>query len=64
MLPGMLATTVLGEQITAAIVKPSGANLWLVASAVLILALLAYGGHRWLRRVDVASREQRDAGRG
>jgi uncharacterized membrane protein YdjX (TVP38/TMEM64 family) len=64
MLPGMLATTVLGEQITAAIVKPFGANVWLVAGAVLVLALFAYGGHRWLRHADVAGRERHDAGRG
>jgi len=52
MLPGMLATTVLGDQITAAVIAPTGANLWIAAAALLAIATIAYAGSRWLRRTD------------
>jgi phosphatidylserine/phosphatidylglycerophosphate/cardiolipin synthase-like enzyme/uncharacterized membrane protein YdjX (TVP38/TMEM64 family) len=63
MLPGMLATTVLGDQITAAIAAPSRANLWMAGSALLALGMLAYAGHRWLRRADARPADDRDAKR-
>jgi len=49
MLPGMLATTVLGDQLTEAISEPTRANLWIGAAALLALATLAFAGQRWLR---------------
>jgi phospholipase D1/2 len=50
MLPGMLATTVLGDQVTAALADPTRVNGWLVALAGLALAALAGFGHWWLGR--------------
>jgi phosphatidylserine/phosphatidylglycerophosphate/cardiolipin synthase-like enzyme/uncharacterized membrane protein YdjX (TVP38/TMEM64 family) len=50
MLPGMLATTVLGDQVTAAIADPTRVNFWLVGLAGLALAGLAWFGHWWLGR--------------
>ena len=50
MLPGMLATTVLGDQITMALADPSRINYWLVALAGLALAGAAAFGHWWLGR--------------
>ena len=49
MLPGMLATTVLGDQITDWISEPARGNLWIAGAAVLALALIAFAGQRWLR---------------
>lgn len=49
MLPGMLATTVLGEQLTEAISEPTRANLWIAAAAVLAIATIAFAGQQWLR---------------
>ena len=50
MLPGMLAATVLSEQLAAALEDPTSVNWWLVAAAVLGLLTAAYFGQRWLRR--------------
>jgi len=50
MMPGMLATTVLGDQVTAALIDPSRLNGWLVGLAGIVLASLAAFGHWWLRR--------------
>ena len=49
MLPGMLATTVLGDQLTDVLSAPTRANLWIAAAAVLAIALIAFAGQRWLR---------------
>ena len=49
MLPGMLATTVLGDQLTEAISEPTRVNLWIGAVALLALATMAFAGQRWLR---------------
>jgi uncharacterized membrane protein YdjX (TVP38/TMEM64 family) len=49
MLPGMLAPTVLGDQLTAAISAPTRASLWVGAAALLALATIAFAGQRWLR---------------
>jgi uncharacterized membrane protein YdjX (TVP38/TMEM64 family) len=57
MMPGMLATTVLGDQVTAALVDPSRLNGWLVALAGLALAGLAAFGHWWLRRASSGTRK-------
>jgi uncharacterized membrane protein YdjX (TVP38/TMEM64 family) len=56
MMPGMLATTVLGDQVTAAIADPSRVNFWLVGLAGLALAGLAGFGHWWLGR-DAAKKK-------
>ena len=58
MLPGMLATTVLGDQLTEAISEPTRANLWIGAAALLALATLAYAGQRWLRHADAGARKK------
>ena len=50
MLPGMLAATVLSDQLAAALEDPTSVNWWLIAAAVLVLLTLAYFGQRWLRR--------------
>ncbi len=50
MMPGMLATTILGDQMTAALADPTRVNGWLVALAGLALASLAGFGHWWLGR--------------
>ena len=58
MMPGMLATTVLGDQMTAAIADPSRLNFWLVGLAGLALAGLAGFGHWWLGR-DAGKNEKK-----
>ena len=50
MLPGMLAATVLSDQLAAALEDPTSVNWWIIAAAVLLLLTLAYFGQRWLRR--------------
>ena len=50
MLPGMLATTVLGDQLTEMISEPTRANVWIATAAVLAIATIAFAGQRWLRR--------------
>jgi uncharacterized membrane protein YdjX (TVP38/TMEM64 family) len=49
-LPGMLAATVLSDQLAAALEEPGRVNAWLVAAAVLVLGGLAYLGQRVMRR--------------
>ena len=50
--PGMLAATVLSEQISRLLVAPAEINVWLIAIAVVLLATILYVGQRWLRRLD------------
>jgi phospholipase D1/2 len=50
MLPGMLAATVLSDQLAAALENPASVNLWLIAAALLVLGAFAFFGQRWLRR--------------
>jgi uncharacterized membrane protein YdjX (TVP38/TMEM64 family) len=50
MLPGMLAATVLSDQLAAALEEPARVNGWLIAAAILTLATLAFFGQRLLRR--------------
>jgi len=59
MLPGMLATTVLGDQLTDALSAPTRTNLWIAAAAVLAIAMIAYAGQRWLRHADTDDRSKR-----
>ena len=50
--PGMLAATVLSEQISRLLVAPAEINGWLIAIAVVLLVTVVYLGQRWLRRLD------------
>ena len=59
MLPGMLATTVLGDQLTDAISEPAQAKWWIAAAAVLAIAAIAFAGQRWLKHADGGDRRQR-----
>jgi len=48
MLPGTLAATILSEQLRAALKNPGDVNYWLIAAAVLIVALATWFVRRWL----------------
>jgi uncharacterized membrane protein YdjX (TVP38/TMEM64 family) len=50
MLPGMLAATVLSDQLAAALEDPSHVSWWLVAAAVAGLGALAWFGRRMMHR--------------
>jgi uncharacterized membrane protein YdjX (TVP38/TMEM64 family) len=50
--PGMLAATVLSEQLSRLLVKPAQINGWLIAVAVVLMVTIVYFGQRWLRRLD------------
>ena len=54
MLPGMLAATVLSDQLAAALEDPTHVNFWVIAGAVLMLVLLAFFGQRYMRRHSAA----------
>jgi len=47
MVPGVLATSVFGDQITRALEDPSTINWWLVGAVLTALALLMYAVRRW-----------------
>ena len=59
MLPGTLATTVLGDQLTDALAAPARANLWIAGAAVFAIAMIAFAGQRWLRHADADDRSKR-----
>ena len=50
MLPGMLAATVLSDQLAAALEDPTHVNFWMIAGAIAALVALAFFGQRYLRR--------------
>jgi len=50
MLPGMIAATVLSDQLAAALEDPAGVNFWLIAAAVLGFATIVFFGQRYVRR--------------
>lgn len=52
LLPGMLAATVLSEQVSHLLAEPAEINGWLIATAAALLICLVYAGQRWLRRLD------------
>jgi uncharacterized membrane protein YdjX (TVP38/TMEM64 family) len=54
MLPGMLAATVLSDQLAAALEDPTHVNFWVVAGAVLMLVVLAFFSQRYMRRHGAA----------
>jgi len=50
MTPGVLATSVFGDQITRALEDPSTINWWLVGAVLAVLALLTYAVRRWFAK--------------
>jgi phospholipase D1/2 len=50
MLPGMLAATVLSDQLAAAIEEPARVNAWLIAGPIVAIITLAFFGQRLMRR--------------
>ena len=55
MLPGMLAATVLSDQLGAALEDPTRVNFWMIAGAVALIASLAFFGQRYMRRHSAAA---------
>ena len=49
LLPGILAWTVFGEQITTALEDSSKVSYWMIAAALVLLAAFIYLSRRWLR---------------
>ena len=54
MMPGMLAATVLSDQLAAALEDPTRVNFWLIGAAVLVIAAVAFFSHRYMRRHGAA----------
>jgi phospholipase D1/2 len=52
MLPGVLATSVFGGQIAAALEDPSQINWWIVAGVVLAFVVFTYLVRRWFSKQD------------
>ena len=50
--PGILATTLLGHQIAAALSHERELNRWIVAVAVLIMVAMAWGTRLWWKRMQ------------
>ncbi len=55
MLPGVLATSVFGGQIAAALEDPSKASWWIAGGALLVFGVLMYFLRRWLAAQERAS---------
>ncbi|HET9651899.1 MAG TPA: VTT domain-containing protein, partial [Usitatibacter sp.] len=49
-LPGLLAATVLSDQIAASFGDRTGLNPWTIGAAIVAIAALAFFGQRWLRQ--------------
>jgi phospholipase D1/2 len=56
MLPGVLATTVFGNEIAAALEDPSRINYWLVGAVVAAMVVLTWLVRRWFKSQSPASR--------
>jgi len=54
MMPGMLAATVLSDQLAAALEDPTRVNFWLIGAAVLVIVAVAFFGQRYMRRHGAA----------
>ena len=54
MMPGMLAATVLSEQLAAALEDPTRVNFWLVGAAVLVIFTVVFFSQRYMRRHGTA----------
>ena len=50
MLPGMIAATVLSDQLAAALEDPTHVNFWMIAAAVIGFVTIAFFGQRYMRR--------------
>jgi phospholipase D1/2 len=50
MTPGVLATSVFGNQLTRALEDPSTINWWVVAGVLLAMVALTWWVHRWFAR--------------
>jgi phospholipase D1/2 len=57
-LPGLLAATVLSDQIAASFGDRTGLNPWTIGAAAVAIVTLAFYGQRWLRQ---AAQQDRDA---
>ncbi len=56
MLPGVLATTVFGSQIAAALEDPSTINWWIVAAVLVAMIALTWFVRRWFARQGSAAK--------
>ncbi len=54
MVPGVLTTTVFGDQIATALDDPSKINYWLIGGIVLAFAVMTYCVRRWFSRQHAA----------
>jgi phospholipase D1/2 len=52
MLPGMLGTTILGDQLAAAITQGRQINHWIIVGAVAAMLALFFFTHRWYKRME------------
>ena len=52
MLPGMLGTTILGDQLAAAFSGDREMNRWVIAGAVTAMLALFFFTHRWYKRME------------
>jgi uncharacterized membrane protein YdjX (TVP38/TMEM64 family) len=54
MMPGMLAATILSEQLAAALEDPTRVNFWLIGAAVFVIVTVVFFGQRYMRRHGAA----------
>jgi phosphatidylserine/phosphatidylglycerophosphate/cardiolipin synthase-like enzyme/uncharacterized membrane protein YdjX (TVP38/TMEM64 family) len=59
MLPGTLATTVFGQQLSAALRHTGHVNYWLIGGVVLVMVAGAWGVKRWLFDADMRPRRKK-----
>ena len=52
MLPGMLGTTILGDQLAAAITQGREINHWIIVGAIAAMLALFWFTHRWYKRME------------
>jgi phospholipase D1/2 len=56
MLPGVLATSVFGAQLSAALEDPSTINWWIVAAVIVAMIALTWFVRRWFASQGSASK--------